>query len=186
MIFYANKKQVGLQVLYPSITITAQDGAEVLLELNLSSQDTADEDIEVLQLRISPNSVMYPEDDMSESAPNGAGHALASAALFKSISNCQELNPDPRLPGDEDEDGEEFFDESAPGATGWITSENMAQFMDADGNFIMPEGTTIIGNEDGSDSAATSEQGIGSVRSRAAANLDGGDEADETKWQRTG
>jgi nucleotide-sensitive chloride channel 1A len=96
-------------------------------------------------------------------------------------------------------DGNAFFDETAPGATGWITSENMADFMDEDGNFRMPTGATVIG---GDDEAGTYDDadgdvggnigGAGSVRRRDEAGLDGEDGATgagsgdgENKWQRT-
>lgn len=176
----------------------------MLLELNLSPADTADEDLDVLQLRVAPNSVMYPEEERAlgqASGPaNGASHHSPAAALFKAISDCQELNPDPRLPGDDDDEfGDEgpVFDETAPGATGWITSENMADFLDENGNFRMPEGTRFIGGEDeimeeeegGEEGEAvqthTAIPVAGSVRTRAAADLEG-EEDEESKWQRTG
>jgi nucleotide-sensitive chloride channel 1A len=95
--------------------------------------------------------------------------------------------------------GNAFFDETAPGATGWITSENMADFMDEDGNFRMPTGATVIG---GDDEAGTYDDadgdvggnvgGAGSVRRRDEAGLDGeggaagaGSGDGESKWQRT-
>ena len=63
-----------------------------------------------------------------------------SQALFKAISDCQELNPDPPEDGDE-------VDETAPGATGWITSENMQDFLDENGELRVPEGVPVIGEE---------------------------------------
>jgi nucleotide-sensitive chloride channel 1A len=220
MTFYAPNQSTGIIVTYPSITVTAQDGAEVLLELTLSPPDVADEDIEVLQLRILPSSIEFPENHdhatngTTEQEPNGATSATTingssssstnppSAALFHALSNCQELNPDPRLPGDEDEDDEDGegmggFDETAPGATGWITSENLADFMDAEGNFRMPGGVTMIGGGEGEfadadekdagdagDAARVSDgAAAGSVRRREEAG-EGGD-GGESKWQRT-
>lgn len=70
-----------------------------------------------------------------------------------------------------------------PGAGGWITSENMAEYMDEEGNFIgfqqelgpgagTVRGRDVAGNIDGED-----ETGAG----------DGGEdgESEETKWRRT-
>jgi len=119
------------------------------------------------------------------------GEASAVARLYGAISACQELNPDP--PSDE----EGGFDETAPGATGWITSENMADFMDEEGNFRMPEGAAVIGgegDEEGGEGmvevdgeARTNGLGAGAGRIRRAAEVDGGDGVtDDTKWQRTG
>jgi chloride channel, nucleotide-sensitive, 1A len=111
--------------------------------------------------------------------------------LYDAISACQDLNPDPN-PEDEENGG---FDETAAGATGWITSENMADFMDEEGNCKIPEGATVIGGaeEEEKEMNGHAEQegglGEGAGRRRGAEELaDGEAEADgeETKWQRTG
>jgi len=85
------------------------------------------------------------------------------------------------------------FDETAPGATGWITSENMADFVDEEGNFRMPEGGMVIGGEDEMDGdgeeGGAGSLGAGAGRRRGAdALVDAEDGAveDEAKWQRTG
>lgn len=100
-------------------------------------------------------------------------------ALFKAIADCQELNPDP--PDGDGEDGE--FDETAPGATGWITSENMGDFMDENGEFKMPEEITVIGGP----YEVPGALGEGAGHTRSAAEIDAEDGAGEDgKWQRTG
>ena len=38
-----------------------------------------------------------------------------------------------------------------PGATGWITSENMQDYLDENGQFRIPEGVTVIGEEEDED-----------------------------------
>lgn len=198
LILFSPSAGLGFQIPYPTITVTAQDGADVLLELNLSDDDTADEDIEFWQMRITPERIVKEHDDEGqeeEQASAGAGTATATAtngttsgndastALFKAISDCQELNPDPR--GEDDEDGEGGFDETAPGATGWITSENMADFMDEDGNFRMPAGMAVVGGEqEDGEGAVTLGAGAGTTRTAAEANEEGDEE--ESKWQRTG
>lgn len=190
LILFSTSQSLGFQVFYPTITVTAQDGKDVLLELNLSDADTADEDIEFFQMRLTPEKIEKHDQDEEEQASEGAGAATngttsgndVSTALFKAISECQELNPDPRGDDDEDGEGEGGFDETAPGATGWITSENMADFMDEDGNFRLPTGTTVIGDE-----PETTTLGAGAGTTRTAAQVDGdGDEDEESKWQRTG
>lgn len=190
LILFSAAQSTGCQITYPAITVTAQDGADVLLELNLSDSDTADEAIESLQMRITPERIERDGED--EQATEGAGATNgttssndASTALFKAISDCQELNPDP--PGAGDGEGEGEFDETAPGATGWITSENMADFTDENGNFRMPAGMTVVGGEgedNTGEAAATLGAGAGTTRTAAEANEDGDD--DESKWQRTG
>ncbi|KAK4501960.1 hypothetical protein PRZ48_007770 [Zasmidium cellare] len=188
LILFSPSASLGFQIPYPTITVTAQDGADVLLELNLSDDDTADEDIEFLQMRITPERIEKHGEEAEEQASAGAGTNGTtsgndiSTALYKAISDCQELNPDPR--GEDDEDGEGGFDETAPGATGWITSENMADFVDEDGNFRMPAGMTVVGGEE-EEGAATLGAGAGTTRT--ATEVDGGgDEEEESKWQRTG
>ncbi|KAK5137786.1 hypothetical protein LTR08_007358 [Meristemomyces frigidus] len=171
---FATPHARGLHILYPTITIHARQGPAVLLELNLSDANTADEDLEFLQLRIVPSAVA-PDSD-----------AEPVQALYDAISACQELHPDPN-PSDDGEGA--VFDETAPGATGWITSENMAEFMDAEGNLRFPEGATVVGGEDDLDGAVqVASLGAGAGRRRGVDEVDAGDAAagDEGKWQRTG
>ena len=149
--------------------------------MNLSDANTADEDIVFIQLRIIPTSIethTQPTEDGEPQQPNGHSAQSPGQALFKAISDCQELNPDPA------EEGDEEFDETAPGATGWITSENMQDFMDGNGELRIPQGTTVVGAEDDEDVGGLGE---GAGRTRTAAEVDGRDGVeDETKWQRTG
>jgi nucleotide-sensitive chloride channel 1A len=168
--------------------MNAQDGRDILLELNLSDADTADEDIQCLSLRIHASKIennVSAADHLGATANGTTSHNDVAAALFQAISDCQELNPDPPGPGDEGEDGVPAFDETAPGATGWITSENMADFMDEDGNFRIPEGVTVIGDEESG--PQTLGEGAGRTRTAAEAEVgnEAADDADETKWQRT-
>ncbi|KXS99048.1 hypothetical protein AC578_6940 [Pseudocercospora eumusae] len=189
LLLYTPAASSGLQVSYQAITITAQDGADVLLELNLSHADTADEDIQYVQLRLFATRIEHHATTTAEtetqSGANGTtSHNDTATALWKAISDCQELNPDPVANGEEGEDGEMEFDETAPGATGWITSENMADFMDENGNFRMPAGMAVIGGEE----EQQEPLGEGAGRSRTAAELDAeeGADGDDAKWQRTG
>lgn len=173
--FWSPTTSKGLQIPYQSITVTAQLAKSVLLELNLSDPNTtADEDIEHLQIRLTPTS------QSSASTANGAGSEDAATTLYTAIGDCQELNPDPNPDDSEEED--EGFDETAPGATGWITSENMHEFVDEDGNFKMPEGVTVIDGA-GEDEAL----GEGAGRVRRASEVDGvAEDGEDGKWQRTG
>lgn len=197
LLLYSPPHSSGVQISYPAITVTAQDGRDVLLELNLSDADTPDQDIHFLQLRIHPTPAQHDATGADQASVDGARingtttttttHNDVSTALFKAISDCQELNPDPPGMGDEDEDGEGGFDDTAPGATGWITSENMADFMDENGNFKMPESVTVLGG-DAEEHETQQSLGAGAGRARTAAEADAEDGAveDETKWQRTG
>ena len=180
---FSSAKSTGVQISYPTITVHAQDGNAVLFGLNLSDANAADEDLVFVQLRIIPTTVethSQPADEKEEpQQPNGHSTQSLSQPLFKAISDCQELNPDPP------EEGEEGFeDETAPGATGWITSENMQDFLDENGELRMPEGVTVVGAED--DGGESGPLGEGAGRTRTAAEVEDGDDGDETKWQRTG
>ena len=164
-----------------------ENSRTVLLGLNLSdSSNTADEDIQFIQLRIIPTSIethSSAHEDAEPPQPNGHSTQFPAQALFKAISDCQELNPD-RDPSDEE--GEEGLDETAPGATGWFTSENMEDFVDENGDFSFLRGGPVVGAED---EGGTSEPlGEGAGHARTAAEVDGadGDEGEEAKWQRTG
>jgi len=166
--------------------VHAQVGAAVLLELNLSDSNvTADEDIEHLQIRITPATIVAP-NAASGRQSNGSSASDPSFALYMAIGDCQEMNPDP-AEDDSDEEGYgggQAFDETAPGATGWITSENMHEYTDADGNFKMPEGITVYGDEEGDDVVPLGE---GAGRVRRAEEFDDAEEgADaDSKWQKT-
>lgn len=165
----------------------------MLLGLNLSDANTADEDLVFIQLRIIPSQIesFEPKDDNAPAEQaNGDGQSAhhAAQALFKAVADCQELNPDSPEEGDED------FDETAPGATGWITSENMQDYLDENGEFRMPEGVTVIGEGEegegeGDDHADETHWplGQGAGRTRTADEANGArDEEAEAKWQRTG
>ena len=165
----------------------AQESSAVYLGLNLSDANTADEDQVFIQLRIIPMMIETHEQapqDADSHQPNGDSvHSNGSQTLFKAISDCQELNPDPPQAGDDDEG----FGETAPGATGWITSDNMQDFLDENGEFRMPDGVTVVGGDDGNPVNGTEGLGEGAGRSRTAAEVDAEDGAqDDTKWQRTG
>jgi nucleotide-sensitive chloride channel 1A len=172
--------------------VHAQVGAAVLLELNLSDSNvTPDEDIEHLQIRLTPTTIVSPTTPATDEQSNGnsasARAADPSFAFYMAIGDCQELNPDPAADDDSEEEGygEQAFDETAPGATGWITSENMHEYTDADGNFKMPEGVTVFGDEGGDDVVQLGE-GAGRVR-RADEFEDAEEGADgDSKWQKTG
>jgi chloride channel, nucleotide-sensitive, 1A len=184
LILYSPAKSSGVRIPYPTITVHAQEGNAIFLGLNLSDANTADEDLVFIQLRIILTQISLHTEDSKATAeahgPNGHAAPSPSQALFKAISDCQELNPDPPEEGEE-----EIEDETAPGATGWITSENMADFLDENGELKMPEGITVIGAEDDAHAEAGA-LGAGAGRTRTAAEVEDGDAEDETKWQRTG
>jgi chloride channel, nucleotide-sensitive, 1A len=116
-------------------------------------------------------------------------------ALFNALSDCANLHPDP-VEEDDEEGSSRLFqaglaipgDSSGglpppmPGSGGWITAENMHEFVDEDGNWI--EQDTEDSNTD--QPAEPLGPGAGSVRVREdeAADVDANGDG-ETKWQRT-
>ncbi|KAJ9617294.1 hypothetical protein H2200_001015 [Cladophialophora chaetospira] len=131
-------------------------------------------------------------------------------AMFNALSACSNLHPDPVEQGDEDDDeegvvGSRLFraglafpgthdgglPPAMPGSGGWITAENMHEFVDADGNWIGGEDEEQDEEGDGEEGGNGLGPGAGTVRSREDANSNGNGNAaeegdDETKWRRTG
>lgn len=115
-------------------------------------------------------------------------------ALFTALSDCSNLHPDPVE--DEEEQGSRIMQAGLampgtsdgsmpppmPGSGGWITAENMHEFVDENGNFI--EDADEIGGADGADDNAELGPGAGTVRS-APDDGEDGDTGDDSKWQRT-
>lgn len=118
-------------------------------------------------------------------------------ALFTALSDCSNLHPDPD-DDDEQEQGSRIMHAGLampgmsdgslpppmPGSRGWITAENMHEFLDEDGNFIMDDGEE---EEDDPNEPADEHKddlgpGAGSVRPRT--DDDTADRGEETKWQR--
>ncbi|KAI4732156.1 hypothetical protein E4T49_00156 [Aureobasidium sp. EXF-10728] len=152
----------GVQIPYRTISLHARQQNALYLQLCLSDiSQTADDDLETVELLLTP-------EPLADSDPNDAAEKL-----FTAVSDCADLHPDP------DEDDQEQEQEPEPGAGGWITSENLQDFMDENGEFRMPEGG-ILG------------AGAGSVRTADqfedaddGDDVNGEDASDETKWRRT-
>ncbi|KAF2646650.1 hypothetical protein P280DRAFT_544974 [Massarina eburnea CBS 473.64] len=172
ILFQSTPTPTGVNIPYPSIALHATlkyKGTTDALLLNLSLNDANNvndaDDINILELTILP-----------------PGHTTASPQsacipdIFAAMNTCADLHPDP------DEGGEEngVFDETAPGATGWITADNMGDFEDAEGNLNV----TVIGGEE-------LGPGAGTVRARDDGTetngmTDADDEGHGEKYQRTG
>lgn len=89
------------------------------------------------------------------------------------MNTCADLHPDPNMSGDE---GDDILDETEPGATGWITADNMDDYVDEDGNFR----GTVLGDEELGPGAGTVRQ-----REDGGANGVNGDDEHEGKYYRT-
>jgi len=110
--------------------------------------------------------------------------------LFTAVSECSNLNPDPRSQDEdmEDDDSRVMFEGNVgyqgisglpgasygandgglpppfPGSGGWITAENVGEYFDEDGNWIGTEETKSLG------------EGAGRVRGRDEVDGRDGDE----------
>jgi nucleotide-sensitive chloride channel 1A len=141
-------------------------------------------------------------------------------AMFNALSACSNLHPDPVEPGDYDEnedtgaDGSRLFraglafpgasdgglPPAMPGSGGWITAENMHEFVDEEGNWIggddqeEGEGEGEYEDEDGQEWNGNDGgdgygdgplgPGAGTVRPRDS-DQQGNEDDDDTKWRRT-
>jgi nucleotide-sensitive chloride channel 1A len=139
-----------------------------------------------------PSARLDPSDPLE--TLDSTGGVPAVAALFAAVSSCANLHPDPASPSssafdDAEEEEEaptydyEIIDSHGtsgslppplPGSGGWITSENMDDFFDENGEW---RGVTGLGPR------------VGNVRGRDEEAEDGEDgrdgvEGDETKWRR--
>lgn len=116
--------------------------------------------------------------------------------LYGAVSACSNLHPDP-AESDEEEEGGKFFGadgimagtsdgglpEPVEGSSGWITAENVGDFMDENGEYVGPGcGVEVPWTED-----AELGPGAGNVHGREenGDGAEGEDESDETKWRRT-
>jgi nucleotide-sensitive chloride channel 1A len=140
------------------------DALYMSLSLNDPETVNEDEDIQTLELTILPPS--YASSPGAECIKD----------IFTAMNTCADLHPDPDA--SDDEGGADILDDSAPGASGWITAENMDEYMDENGNFA---GMVIGGEELG--------PGAGTVRTREEAD-DGANGVNgashEEKYHRTG
>lgn len=161
-ILWSTTAHKGVQIPYRAISLHARQQTALYMQLCLSDiSQTADDDLVTVEL------LLQPEDPPNDSATD------AAEQLYTAVSACADLHPDP----DDDDDDQE--PEPEPGAGGWITADNMHEFMDENGEFRMPEG----GLGAGAGSVRTADQ---------FDDADGGDEevdgegpSDETKWRRT-
>lgn len=78
--------------------------------------------------------------DVAETNGDQPTDVSAAARLYEAIAKCSALNPDPQQLDDEQEDEGAILQgaEGMPGQGGWITAENMNDFIDENGQFRMP------------------------------------------------
>lgn len=171
------------------------------MQLMLQSADPEaseeEEELDTIALTIIPRNDAPPPPTVADPDSITDDHSPQppTVALFTALSNCSNLHPD--IADDEQEPA--MSQDSAlfqagmiapgntagglpppvPGSGGWITAENMGEYVDEYGNWIGEQGTA---EEDALGS------GAGTIRPRE----DGENETvqdngtSETKWRRTG
>ena len=191
MTIFSPSSESGVSIPYPSITLHATKtigaGEEkylsVYMQLELSDGGADDETFETVDLTIIPPNT---STSLTSPAEDGAPVQTETEKLFKAISECSNLNPDPVNEEDEEEYDDDRIvfegDQEAiegfsgvfrgaadgglpppmPGSSGWITADNVHEYFDADGNWIGEEG---VSGELG--------EGAGRVRDRDETEADG-------------
>lgn len=178
----------------------------MLLELAPAEDDSEDEMGASVDLTILPPPSITPSSFATDTPS-------AIEDLFKGVSNCSNLHPDPAAEGDEEEDDRVRFEGSVgyegitglpgairgatdgglpppfPGSGGWITAENVGEFFNADGEWIGGEGQEGEGEgEDAGEGEGEGEsdgiQVLGEGAGRVRPREEEGEE-DENKWRRT-
>ncbi|KAF2220573.1 regulator of volume decrease after cellular swelling-domain-containing protein [Elsinoe ampelina] len=208
---YSPSASSGLHIPYPLISLHAQQGEGLYMQLVLnSSPHTTDDELETLEVVLtpSPQAPSDPDPAAESSSTNGHGQGGASEAalLYTALSTCADLHPDPN-PDDEAEGNAAGLMAMLQQATteggevdlssgGWVTAENMHEFLDADGNVTFP--SQVSGEAEGADEGEHEGLGPGAGTRRGVEDgEDGAEEGDdgatedgegrgETKWRRTG
>jgi nucleotide-sensitive chloride channel 1A len=176
----------GISIPYPSIALHAtmkwKSQVEALymnISLNDAENVNDEEDIQVLEITVLPPNYSSSTTASSTSTTSPDSNTESNTAcikdIFSAMNTCADLHPDPDASDAEDEE-----DDTAPGATGWITADNMDEYLDEDGNFRGP----VLGGEE------ELGPGAGTVRQRededGEGHVNGVNGVDgETKWQRT-
>jgi nucleotide-sensitive chloride channel 1A len=191
----------GIIIPYSSITLhaiqtiqppqTATSRKAIYMQLSLSSlkhdenANAVDEgsydDEDVVELSIIPSTLSEAETPREGTTANETKPDPVEE-FFNALSTCSNLNPD------EDASEEEYggiisegdyataddgLPPPFPGSGGWITSENVDSFFDAEGNWIGRESESL-------------GPGAGVVREREEDGTAEDETAtDETKWRRT-
>lgn len=207
LLLYSKPYDIGVAVPYPTISLHAIQSLPTPVPTELKSQglymqlipsmpspddeeppDTVSVTIVPTASAPPPNSAPSANDDDaidSEDQPEQS----AVQAFFTALSDCSNLHPDPIE--DEEEQGSRLMQAGLafpgtsdgsmpppmPGSGGWITAENMHEFIDEDGNFIQDENDEEENGE---------ELGPGAGTVRPHPDDDKNNEgSDDTKWQRT-
>ncbi|KAK1783533.1 regulator of volume decrease after cellular swelling-domain-containing protein [Copromyces sp. CBS 386.78] len=218
---FSPSAEVGFEIPYPVISIHAiktigtgdTKYPSVFLQLELSPDGGADDDdFETVELTLIPPTISAgtaaaPAQAEPEAEPTIGKKQPDNEAtkLFKAITACADLNPDPAEDDEDDEydDDRIVFEGDAiegfqgvfagsnsgglpppmPGSSGWITAENVHEYFDEQGNWLGGDDEVEVdveGEEEGGVSGELGE-GAGTVRRRedVEGSTEGGGEKEE-------
>ncbi|KIW68495.1 hypothetical protein PV04_04437 [Phialophora macrospora] len=184
--------------------------------LSKSPEAGEDDELESISITVIPTASAPPQVTSTATGTTETGlegedekEQTSVLAMFNALSACSNLHPDPVEPGDDDDNedtgagGSRLFraglafpgtsdgglPPAMPGSGGWITAENMHEFVDEEGNWIGGDEEEGEGEEeqegngnDGGDGPLG--PGAGTVRPRDSDHQANGD-GDDTKWRRT-
>lgn len=160
--------------------------------------EEADEEDDSISMTIIPQNDAPPPPTIADPDSTSDDHTPQppTLAMFTALSNCSNLHPD----AISDEQQSVGLQDSAlfqagmiapghangglppamPGSGGWITAENMGEFVDEEGNWI-------------ADEESRQEESLGGGAGTVRPRLDDEDQVvhenepnDDTKWRRTG
>ncbi|PNS16507.1 hypothetical protein CAC42_241 [Sphaceloma murrayae] len=184
---FSSDSSKGLRIPYPSISLHAQQGQGLYMQLILSDmRHTSDDELETLELVLTPSqSSSTSTGGESDAEPVSTESEIAG--LYAAVSACADLHPDPDPDDDDAGAGGSMMTMLMAGAgdvdlgsAGWITAENMHEHMDGEGNVVFDRG-------DGQGGTGDQEgEGLGAGAGQRRGADDDEAEADEVKWRRTG
>lgn len=199
-LFWRSSISTGVSIPYPSIFLHAlgsidipgdpQGKAQALyLEVTINNGDGDAED-DSIALNFVPRS-SQAESTTTDSS-NNISQASICQRLYNAVTDCADLHPDPvsQPSSDNGEEGDEDAERPAfdyeviegddmpppfPGSSGWITSANMHQFFDEDGNWraerLGPGAGLVRGRDEDEQQVNGHHEDV--------------DEDESTKWRRT-
>ncbi|KAJ5223399.1 hypothetical protein N7468_007941 [Penicillium chermesinum] len=197
---YAPNAATGLSVPYPFISLHALmrlrvPGASdevqgLFMQINQPEYSAGDQEESFVELKIVPGDHTDTTETNGDSSEDQESESEAQQ-LYNAVSACSELNPDEDASDDGADDDADATHQNgsvmaglpgpASGSSGWITAENMHEFVDEEGNWLGEGQAPAFPSFPGAPLGA----GAGNVRGREEDGDAMNEEDDGTKWQRT-
>lgn len=170
------------------------------MQIATPSAPAEDDEEQCITFTVVPPTEPGTSADVSatESAAQDVGETAETPtqSLYGAVSACSNLHPDPA--DSDDEDAGKFFGDDGimsgnadgglpdpvDGSSGWITAENIGDFINENGEYVGPgSGVEIGGQGEGDEPLGP---GAGTVHEREnGVEEQGESQSEETKWRRT-